>query len=374
VSPSLDIAVFGSSLVSAYWNGAATYYRGVLRALAARGHRITFYEPDAYGRQAHRDIPDPDWARVVVYPVQGEHEIWRLLERAQDADLLVKASGVGVFDALLERGVLEVRRPRSMVAFWDVEASATLDRLQQDPHDPLAALVPRFDLILTSGGGQAVKAAYAALGAQLCVPFHAALDPQIHHPASCDARFQSHLGLLANRLPDRETRIEEFFLRTAEALPSSRFLLGGSGWEDKALPGNVTRCGYVPTADHNAFNATPAAVLSVTRAGMVRGGFAPPARLFEAAGAAAAIVSDAWEGLELFLEPGREVLVARDGAEVVDHLQALSPSRARELGRGARRRVLAHHTYAHRAAQMEAILGVARPSPSMARLVAEVPA
>src|SRR5690242_21825938 len=107
----LSIAFFGSSLVSAYWNGAATYYRGVLRALAARGNRITFYEPDAFDRQAHRDIPDPSWARVVVYPVHSTDGVLHALEEAQRSDLIVKASGVGVFDTLLEERVPAIKRP-----------------------------------------------------------------------------------------------------------------------------------------------------------------------------------------------------------------------------------------------------------------------
>src|SRR5689334_3417692 len=131
-----SIAFFGSSLVSAYWNGAATYYRGIVRALHERGHRVTFYEPDAYGRQQHRDIADPEWARVVVYPGEGEDGVLRALEAARSADLVVKASGVGVFDELLERAVLELRRPDSVVAFWDVDAPATLDRVHGDPADP----------------------------------------------------------------------------------------------------------------------------------------------------------------------------------------------------------------------------------------------
>src|SRR6185436_3514721 len=124
----MRIAFFGSSLVSAYWNGAATYYRGFVRALHERGHRVTFYEPDAYERQQHRDIPDPDWARVVVYPGEGEAGVLRALESARGADLVVKASGVGVFDELLEAGVLELQGPSTLAAFWDVDAPATLDR------------------------------------------------------------------------------------------------------------------------------------------------------------------------------------------------------------------------------------------------------
>src|SRR6266545_8236199 len=125
----MNIAFFASSLVSAYWNGAATYYRGIVRALHERGHHITFYEPDAYDRQKHRDLPDPDWARVVVYPSNHESHVWRALEQANDASLIVKASGVGVFDRLLEEAVLDMRRPGTRVVFWDVDAPATLDRL-----------------------------------------------------------------------------------------------------------------------------------------------------------------------------------------------------------------------------------------------------
>src|SRR3712207_130169 len=118
----LNVTWFASSLVSSYWNGAATYYRGIVRALHERGHRVTFYEPDAYQRQQHRDIADPDWARVVVYPGEGEEGVLRALESARGADLVVKASGVGVFDELLERAVLDLRRPGALVAFWDVDA------------------------------------------------------------------------------------------------------------------------------------------------------------------------------------------------------------------------------------------------------------
>src|SRR4051794_11104146 len=114
----MRIAFFGSSLVSAYWNGAATYYRGIIRALADRGHHVTFYEPDAYERQQHRDMEDPPWAKVVVYPNE-EAAVLRSLESARDADLVVKASGVGVFDELLEKAVLHLQSSSRLVVFWD---------------------------------------------------------------------------------------------------------------------------------------------------------------------------------------------------------------------------------------------------------------
>lgn len=349
------IAFFGSSLVSAYWNGAATYYRGIIRALHRRGYQISFYEPDAYGRQAHRDIPDPPWAEVVVYPNQ-EAAVAKALAQARGADLIVKASGVGVFDELLESAVLEMRGPDTEVIFWDVDAAATLDRVGKDPADPFRSLIPRYDLILTYGGGDPVVRAYRSLGAQACVPVYNALDPETHHPVPADPRFEGELAFLGNRLPDREARVEAFFLKAAEAFPAARFLLAGSGWGDKGMPPNVHAVGHLYTRDHNAFNCTPRAVLNITRESMARNGFSPATRVFEAAGAAACLITDAWEGIELFLNPGEEVLVARDGLEVAEQLRSLTPERARAVGEAARRRILAEHTYAHRAAQLEALL------------------
>jgi len=362
MSEPLEIAFFGSSLVSAYWNGAATYYRGILRALAARGHRITFYEPDAFERQQHRDISDPPWARVVVYAAQNENDIHGALESAVGADLVVKASGVGVFDELLERAVLELPGKRARVVFWDVDAPATLDRVQSNRSDPFRALIPKYDFIFTYGGGDPVVRAYRSLGARGCAPIYNALDPETHYPVPPDARFEGELSFLGNRLPDREARVEEFFLRAAERSPGT-FLLGGGGWEGKPMPANVRSLGHIYTRDHNAFNCTPKAVLNICRESMVRYGFSPATRVFEAAGAGACLITDSWEGIDLFLEPGREVLVARDGAEVAQLLRRLTIDDARKVGERARQRVLREHTYAHRAIEVENFLDAGRNRP-----------
>lgn len=353
----LEIAFFGSSLVSAYWNGAATYYRGILRALADRGHRITFYEPDAFDRQAHRDIPDPDWAKVVVYSARSEATVLAAVRKARGADVIVKASGVGAYDETLESAVLDYQGGRTLVIFWDVDAPATLDRMDHNPGDPFRALVSRYDLVLTYGGGQPVIDAYEHYGAAQCVPIYNALDPQVHFPVPADVRFAADLGFLGNRLPDREQRVEEFFLNVASALPERRFLLGGSGWGERSLPPNVNYLGHVYTKDHNAFNCSPTTVLNINRDSMARYGFSPPTRVFEAAGAGACLITDAWEGIELFLEPGREVLVARDGAEVIHHLRGMSEAKAADIGIRAMHRILSEHTYARRVEQLEVLLG-----------------
>jgi spore maturation protein CgeB len=364
----LNISFFGSSLVSAYWNGAATYYRGLIRALHEQGHRVTFFEPDAYQRQQHRDIPDPDWARVIIYPARGEKDAFQALGKARGSDLVIKASGIGIFDAVLEEAVLELQSPKTLVVFLDVDAPATLDRIRADPADPFRKLIPHYDLVLTYGGGDSVVHAYLRAGARHCVPIYNALDPYTHFPVPAEARFAGVLGFLGNRMPDREPRVDEFFFKPAMQLQDRRFLLGGNGWQTRVLPANVGYVGHVYTRDHNAFNCGPLAVLNINRGSMARYGFSPPTRVFEAAGAGACLITDRWQGMDLFLEPGCEVLVAADGDGVAEHLRQLTPARARAIGRAARRRVLAEHTYFHRVAQLEEVLDGHFAPPSTSRI------
>jgi spore maturation protein CgeB len=351
----MQIAFFGSSLVSAYWNGAATYYRGIIRALHDRGHHVTFYEPDAWQRQQHRDIADPEWAQVVVYD-NDRDSVLRAVADAAEADLIVKASGVGVFDDLLEDAVSDLKTPTNIVIFWDVDAPATLDRLLHNPGDPFIQLIPRYDAVLTYGGGDPVTNAYLAFGARQCVPVYNALDPRTHFPVPLEPRFAGDLAFLGNRLPDREARVEEFFLRPASRLPEFTFLLGGSGWGDKARSANVSYLDHVYTADHNALNSSARVVLNVTRESMARYGFSPATRVFEAAGAAACLITDAWEGVGNFFEPGSEILVASTGDDVADYLHSLTLANARKIGEAAYRRALAEHTYNNRAEQVDALL------------------
>lgn len=350
----MKIFVFGSSITSSYWNGAATYYRGIYKDLAARGHEIVFAEPDIYGRQLRRDAEDYSYVDVLVY--QTPHDLPALLARASDAELVIKHSGIGADDELLEREVLNCRSASTKVAFWDVDAPATVARTENEPDDPFRPLISQYDFVFTYGGGEPVVQRYLRLGAKNCHPVYNALDPASHHPVAADPALACDLAFVAHRLPDRERRVESFFLRAAELAPEFSFVLGGEGWADKRVPANVRWIGHVATGDHNRVNCSARMVLNINRESMADVGFSPPTRVFEAAGAGTCLVTDAWQGIETFFQPGTEILVARSAEEVVAHLRAVGKERARIIGEAMRARALRDHTYELRATQVDEIL------------------
>lgn len=350
----MNIYVFGSSLTSCYWNGAATYYRGIYKNLHRLGHRITFAEPDIYNRQQNRDCSTIEYADVRVY--ETPRDLKTVLAEACRADLIIKHSGVGADDELLESEVLQCRSARTLTAFWDVDAPATLARVEENPQDPFRPLIPRYDFIFTYGGGDPVVDHYLRLGAKNCIPIYNALDPDTHHPVPPDTSLRCDLVFVGNRLPDREARVEQFFLQAAELAPEFQFILGGEGWASKRLPGNVRYIGHVGTASHNVINCSARMVLNINRESMAKVGFSPPTRVFEAAGAGACLITDAWLGVEQFFKPGREILVAGGAEEVVRHLRETSSPKAQSIGAAMRNRALRDHSYEMRARQVDQML------------------
>ena len=356
----MRIFVFGSSITSCYWNGAATYYRGMYKQLHALGHSITFAEPDAYGRLQKRDVGDLPYVHTVVY--KSEDEIPVLLRAAAECDLVIKHSGVGVFDELLEEKVLECRSAKTRVAFWDVDAPATLARVESNPEDAFRRLIPQYDFIFTYGGGAPVIDHYRRLGAANCHPIYNALDPETHFPVRPDPGFYCDLLFVGHRLPDRERRVQEFFLRAAELAPDLQFALGGEGWEGKRMPANVRWIGHVGTGDHNRVNCSARMVLNINRDSMAGVGFSPPTRVFEAAGAGVCLITDKWIGIETFFEPEKEILVAGSAEEIVAYLRSISQQEAKEIGSRMLQRALRDHTYALRAREFNAIFAEERNS------------
>jgi len=286
----MKLFVFGSSLTSSYWNGAATYYRGIYKNLHSLGYQITFAEPDIYGRQQKRDAGEIDYATVRVY--QTPRDLERMLAEAGEADLIIKHSGVGADDERLEVDVLRCRAGHTRTAFWDVDAPATLARVEENPWDPFRELIPQYDFIFTYGGG----------------------------------------------------------------LPVMEHYLGGEGWGSRPLPANVCWIGHVGSCDHNRINCSARMVLNINRQSMARVGFSPPTRVFEAAGAGACVITDAWAGIDQFFEPGREILVAESAEDIVSFLRETPRQAACEIGKAMRERALRDHTYSLRAHQVHEAL------------------
>lgn len=355
----MKITFFGSSLLSSYWNGAATYYRGIIKYLNQRGHSVTFYEPDILERQRHRDYSALPYAQSIVYPANNEGQVLEALSTVGHTDVLVTCGGIGAYDDLIAESLLLLANQEIQTVFWDVDAPATLKMLESGQRPLLRQLLRGYDWIFTYGGGQSVVDRYCALGAKACVPIYNALDPEDHFQVASDPRFQGQLGLLANRLPDREARLEEFFFKPAATSTAHKFLLGGSGWEDKVGHySSISYLGHVTTREHNAFNSSADFILNVSRDSMAEVGFSPATRVFEAAGAEACLITDSWKGIEQFLKPEEECLVAHNGEDVSSLLTQVEPKEAKQIGARARQRLLSEHTYLHRALVVEATLNL----------------
>ena len=290
----------------------------------------------------------------IVY--KAEEDIPALLQSACAHDLIIKHSGIGVFDALLESRVLECRSEKTRVAFWDVDAPATLERIERNPQDPFRRLIPEYDFIFTYGGGPPVVEHYRAMGAANCHPIYNGLDSETHFPVPAEPALQCDLVFVGHRLPDRERRVQEFFLRAAELAPEFQFVLGGEGWAGKAMPKNVRWIGHVGTDDHNRVNCSARMVLNINRDSMAGVGYSPPTRVFEAAGAGACLISDQWTGIETFFKPGHEILVASNAEDVVGYLRDISAGEASQIGHNMRKRALQEHTYQLRAKQFDEIV------------------
>ena len=346
----MKIFAFGSSIVSSYWNGAATYYRGCYKYLHRLGHTITFAEPDAYGRQQHRDTDTFDYVESIVY--RPGVDLDAMLERASKADVVVKHSGIGVDDQELERRINELS-DQSVVVFWDVDAPATLARMHADTNDPFHTCMPEYDAVLTYGGGPFCEGAYRAFGARAYFSMYNGLDPETHFPVTRDPQLSCDIAFLGNRLPDRESRVDELFLRAAALAPDLHFLLGGEGWEGKDLPSNVRWIGHVPTADHNRINSSAKMVLNVNRASMANSGFSPPTRIFEVAGAGTCLLCDDWPGIEDCFEPATEVLIVKSAEDVIHTFRTHTSKGRRQIGTAFRARALKDHTYEQRALQAQ---------------------
>lgn len=360
--PSLRIVILGLSITSSWGNGHATTFRGLVRELSRRGHDVLFLERDQPWYARNRDLPEPPYGRTRLYRSVRELRA-RFAGAVRRADLVVVGSYVpdGV-----EIGEWVVATAGGVAAFYDIDTPVTLARLERGEAGYLSArLVRDYDMYLSFTGGPTLARIERRYGARMARPLYCSCDPDLYHPER-RARRRWDLGFLGTYSTDRQPTLERLLVEPARRRPGRSFVVAGPQFPDTIeWPGNVERVEHVAPAHHRAFYAAQRFTLNVTRADMVRAGWSPSVRLFEAAACGVPIISDAWPGLDSVLEPGREILVARSSADVVAYLEDVSEAERAAIGRRARERVLARHTAAHRAAELEGyVLGLLGTRPA----------
>lgn len=357
----MDIVILGLSITSSWGNGHATTWRGLVRELTAAGHRTTFLERDAPWYAAHRDLPEPPWGRTALYGGLAELRT-RFGGAVAGADAVIVGSYVpeGIEVA---RWVQETAR--GTTAFYDIDTPVTLARLAAGDCQYLEpALIEGFDVYLSFTGGPTLERLERQYGAPLARPLYCAFDPESYHPEP--QRPAWDLGYLGTWSADRQPRVERLLLEPARLWTGGRFVVGGPMYPETVdWPANVERREHVPPGEHRAFYNRQRFTLNVTRDDMVRAGWSPSVRLFEAAACAVPIISDRWAGIESLFAPGQEILLCDSTGEVLEILHQMPATERRRIGEAARERVLAEHTAAHRAAELLRWLDEARaPAPA----------
>jgi spore maturation protein CgeB len=349
------IVIFGLTVSSSWGNGHATVWRGLLRSLSAMGHSIVFFERDVPWYASARDLHQGHGYDLVLY--RG----WDEIARRAEAELARADAGIVTSycpDAIAAAELI-LAKSELIHVFYDLDTPVTLERLCRGetveylPPDGLG----RFDLVLSFTGGKALDELRTRLGARTALPLYGSVDVDAHQPVPPIPHYASDLSYLGTYAADRQEGVQRLLLHPAQTLPEKQFVIGGSLYPgDFPRTENLRFIDHVPPGEHPAFYCSSRITLNVTRGAMASFGYCPSGRLFEAAACGTPILSDTWEGLDEFFEPGREILLARSTGEAVEAMR-LPDAALASIAANARRRVLAHHTAGRRAEQLLSMLG-----------------
>lgn len=352
----LDIVFFGLSITSSWGNGHATTFRGLIKALAARGHRVTFFEKDVPWYATNRDFAEPPFCRTILY--QSPADLMPYEKKIADADLVVMGSYVGDARKIANR-IVELNP--ACFAFYDIDTPVTIAKMENDDFEYLhPEMIPDFDIYLSFTGGPVLDRLENEFGARMARPLYCSVDTDIYYPET-DAEnfietgdpFQYSLGYLGTYSEDRQPSLQRLLVDPAKQLSSARFCVAGAQYpEDLAWPTNVERVEHIPPHQHRKFYNAQRFTLNITRQDMLRCGYAPSVRLFEAGACGTPVISDNWPGIEEFFTVGEDMLVAETSKDVLQHLNMAEDER-RELGKKLQENILASHTSTHRAFEIE---------------------
>ena len=352
----MKIAIAGLALTSSWGNGHATTYRALMKALSARGHEVLFLERDVPWYAENRDLPQPPYGRVGLYDSVAELKASYSAD-IESADLVMVGSYVpdGISVADLVHGLAT-----GVTAFYDIDTPVTLARLDAGQADYISReQIPRYDLYLSFTGGPILERLRVEYGARRPRPLYCSVDCEAYYPDP-SVRPQHDLGYLGTYSPDRQPALERLLLKPAGRWPGGRFVVAGPQYPaDVRWPSNVQRIEHLSPAEHRQFYNRLRYTLNVTRGDMVRAGYSPSVRLFEAAACGTPIVSDVWPGIDEFFVPGLEILLARDSGEALSFIRDIQERERRAMAERARHKVIRHHSSVERARELEAYVAEA---------------
>ena len=348
--PRFRIVIIGLSITSSWGNGHATTYRGLVRELVRRGHHVLFLEHDKPWYASNRDMPNPPFGRTELYQSVDELKD-RVAGDVRCADVVVVGSYVPEGVAV---GQWVVGTAQGLTVFYDIDTPVTLAKLERGDREYLSPeLIPEYGMYLSFTGGPTLRRIEREFGSPRALPLYCSVDTELYYPEPAVER-RWELGYLGTYSPDRQPPLEKLMLEPARRWGGGRFFVAGPQYpESVQWPPNVQRIAHLPPARHRRFYNEQAFTLNITRADMVRAGYSPSVRIFEAAACGVPIVSDPWDGLDTFFTPGSEILVAHNADDVLRVLTHTSEAERRAIGERARQRVLTAHTAAHRAAELE---------------------
>lgn len=345
----MKFVIIGLSVTSSWGNGHATTYRALLKELAALGHEILFLERDVPYYAQNRDMPKPDFCKLGLYKSNAA-----LKERYEKE---VAGANVVIVGSYVQQGVevgnWVLETAKGTTAFYDIDTPVTLAKLERKDYEYInPALIARYDLFLSFCAGPILDHLERHYGSPMAKPLHCSVDPDLYFPETVEKNFQ--MGYLGTYSIDRQPTLQELLIKPAKDFPEEEFAVAGPQYPpDIQWPNNMIRIDHLPPAQHRTFYNSQKFTLNVTRKDMIKAGYSPSVRLFEAAACGVPIISDYWEGIESFFEPGKEILIAHTKSQVRGFFENLDPQERWEIGENARQKVLRSHTAKARAKELE---------------------